>query len=256
MVDGVWSAYSPFKTFTVQVPVPTPQSPSGTITDKTPTYRWTKVTGATQYRFQLIKGTTTVYTKTVSSSACGTTTCTNTPANVLGYFAYKWKVQAQVAGVWSAYSPFKTFTVASAITKPKAGFWQESDGLAKFYVTTDQAHVDNFAIYIDLTEYAGCSTYWITHNPLEPIANNKFSFSGSFYARGTFQAATSAAGTVGLNNFLITGCGYVTGAASWTADWKNTNQPFAIVTTGGEPDVVRVPALQGSGYHTFKVIKP
>ena len=28
--------------------VPTPQTPSGTITDTTPTYTWTKVTGATQ----------------------------------------------------------------------------------------------------------------------------------------------------------------------------------------------------------------
>ena len=56
MVGGVWKAYSAFKTFTVKVPVPTPQSPTGTITDTTPTYKWTKVTGATQYRYQLVTG--------------------------------------------------------------------------------------------------------------------------------------------------------------------------------------------------------
>jgi hypothetical protein len=254
MVGGVWKTYSAFKTFTVQVPVPTPQTPTGTITDTTPTYKWTKVTGATQYHIKLVKGTTTVYIKSVASSACGTTTCTSTPSTALGLFSYKWKVQAQVDGVWSAYSAFKTFTVASAVTKPKAGFWQESDSLAEFYVTTNQANVDNFAIYIDLTG-SGCSTYKITHNTPEPIANNKFSFTGSYYASGTFNTTTNAAGTVGLNNFFITGCGYVTGTASWTAAWKDTSQPFAIVPTGGAAAVI-VPALQGSGYHTFEVIKP
>jgi len=124
MVGGVWKSYSAFKTFTVKVPVPTPQTPSGTITDRTPAYKWTKVAGATQYRFQLLQGTTVIYTNTVASTVCGATSCTSTPAPALGYFTYNWKVRAMVDGVWGAYSALKTFTV-SAPGAANAGFWRD-----------------------------------------------------------------------------------------------------------------------------------
>jgi hypothetical protein len=106
--------------------VPTPILPSGTITDTTPTYKWSKVSSATSYRYQLRKGASTVatYTKTVSSSACGSTECTNTPTTTLDYSAYKWRVQAKIGGVWKAYSAFKTFTVA----KPSSGFSSQFNG--------------------------------------------------------------------------------------------------------------------------------
>jgi hypothetical protein len=91
--------------------VPTPQSPSGNITDTTPTYTWTGVTGATQYRYKLMRGATLVYTKTVASSACTGTTCSATPARVLSRSTYKWKVRAKVGTVWKAFSPFETFTI-------------------------------------------------------------------------------------------------------------------------------------------------
>jgi hypothetical protein len=122
MVSNVWKAYSTFKTFTVIKPVPTPKAPVGTIVDTTPTYTWTRIPGATQYRFQLLKGTTIVCTKTVASSACGASTCANTPAAPLGYATYRWRVQAMVDNAWKAYSAFKTFTVAdcSVVLLPAA----------------------------------------------------------------------------------------------------------------------------------------
>lgn len=99
-------------------PIPTLVAPKGTITDTTPAYKWTKVSGATQYRYQLMKGATTVYTKTVAASACATSNCTSTPATVLSYAAYKWRAQAMVGGVWKTYSPYANFTVS----KPAVGF--------------------------------------------------------------------------------------------------------------------------------------
>jgi hypothetical protein len=90
---------------------PTAQSPRGNIADRTPTFTWTKVSGATSYRFQLKRGSTTVYTKTVASSACGSSTCSNTPTTTLGYNKYKWRVRAKVGGVWGPWSSYKTFTV-------------------------------------------------------------------------------------------------------------------------------------------------
>jgi len=109
---------------TTPVTVPTPKTPSGTITDRTPTYTWTKVTGATNYQYQLYRGTTLVYNKTVSSGACGSTTCSNTPTNTLAYAAYKWRVKAKIGGIWKAWSAYKNFTVE----EPTTGFNSSFNG--------------------------------------------------------------------------------------------------------------------------------
>jgi Zn-dependent metalloprotease len=120
---------------------PSPVSPTGTITDTTPTYKWTKLAGATQYNFDLYNsaGTTRIYTKTVPSSACGTTTCSNTPTNVLPYAAYKWKVRAYVSGQWKSFSAWEAFTVVKA----SAGFNSQFNGSA----TGWQAHKGTWQIY-------------------------------------------------------------------------------------------------------------
>lgn len=96
--------------------VPIPKTPYGTIYDRTPTYKWTKVTNATKYQYQLWQGTTLIYTKYPASSVCGTTYCTHTPTTFLGYKAHKWRVRAYVGGVWKPWSAYKYFTVAKAAT--------------------------------------------------------------------------------------------------------------------------------------------
>ena len=96
----------------IVIPVPTPNSPQGITTDHMPTYRWTKVGGATQYRFELVRGTAVVYTRTVASSVCGPASCANRPlTNPLSDGAYRWRVQAGVNGTWGAFSAFKSFTI-------------------------------------------------------------------------------------------------------------------------------------------------
>ena len=81
---------------------------------------------------------------------------------------------------------------------PTPGFWQQSGGAMEFYVTADRAFVDDFAININVT---GCGSYKITHLLQEPISGNSFSFTGPFYASGTFSSQTAASGTTGLTNF-------------------------------------------------------
>ncbi len=110
-IDGIWRSASAFKNFTLSL-IPVPVSPSGTITDTTPTYTWSKLNGATRYQYQLYQNTTLVYAKTVDSSVCGTTTCTSTPANILSAGDYKWRVCAYVDGVWRSASAFKDFTIS------------------------------------------------------------------------------------------------------------------------------------------------
>jgi inhibitor of cysteine peptidase len=92
--------------------VPVIKAPIGATTDTTPTYTWSKISGATQYRYRLLNGATLVYTKTVTSGVCGTTLCSSTPATRLGYLTYKWQVQALVGGAWKTYSAYKTFSVS------------------------------------------------------------------------------------------------------------------------------------------------
>lgn len=115
-----------------------PLSPAGTITDTTPTYKWTREAGATQYRYQLMKGTTTVYTRTVGSGACGASTCSNTPATVLGFATYKWRVRAMVSDIWKPYSAFKTFTVEKPIPGCDAVLLPAHSGGCTFRLVTPE----------------------------------------------------------------------------------------------------------------------
>ncbi len=121
---------------------------------------------------------------------------------------------------------------------PEAGFWQSTTS-DEFYVTADHAYVDNFAVYINVN---GCGSYKITHGTQEPITNNQFSFSGDFYASGTFNSTTTASGTDGLNSLYIDGCGYVSGGPwSWNATWQNSSQPRqALEAQEVEPDKVQL----------------
>ena len=87
----------------------------------------------------------------------------------------------------------------------------------EFHVTWDRAFVDDFAININVT---GCGTYKITHTVPDPISSNSFSFTGTFYASGTFSSQTAASGTTGLTNFSIPGCGLFSGGPyAWSAGW-------------------------------------
>ena len=65
-----------------------------------------------------------------------------------------------------------------------------------------------------------CGVWKITHLTQEPITANHFSFTGPFYASGTFSSQTAASGTLGLSNFPIPGCGLVSGGPyAWSANW-------------------------------------
>ena len=114
------------------VKVPNPMRPTGTIWDTTPTATWSKVLSATQYHYQLVKGTTTIYSKTVSASVCNTTTCSSLPSIVLAPGAYSWRVQALLGGVWKSYSPYRAFVLRA----PKAGYYKRSysDYAVDFYI--------------------------------------------------------------------------------------------------------------------------
>jgi len=134
---------------------------------------------------------------------------------------YYYRVKATNSYGDSAWSNVQSVTV-SPQSGPTPGFWESQTG-DEFYVSPDRANVLNFAIYVSVS---GCGTYKITRLTPAPISNNSFSFSGTFYASGTFDTSTSAHGTDGLSNHYIFGCGYVSGGPwNWTATWQNSSQP-------------------------------
>jgi hypothetical protein len=98
--------------FTVSAGAPpgasSPMSPSGTIATSTPTFTFSKVTGADDYYLYVAHSasSTIVHTQWYPSSAvCGAATCSVTPATPLGSASYRWWIQTRNAagtGPWSA----------------------------------------------------------------------------------------------------------------------------------------------------------
>lgn len=86
------------------VGVPTLVEPLGVILDRTPTFVWERVTGATSYQIQIFVefGTTPIYDTTKSSSICDATYCDFTITKTLDYRDYYWRVRAMTPkGEWS-----------------------------------------------------------------------------------------------------------------------------------------------------------
>jgi hypothetical protein len=215
-----------------------------------PTLSWGASSNATSYEYCIDTSNNnacdTAWTSTAASTSAGLSGLT--PAT-----SYYWQVRANNAsGTTNANGGnWWSFTTAGSPTGPTAGFW-ESDTGDEFYVTPDQANVDNFAIYLDVS---GCGSYKITHLPLEPIVGNQFSFGGPFYASGTFDSTTSAHGTDGLSSFFLDRCGPLNDISwSWTATWKNSSQPTSVIE-GDTPSVILVPALQMPYYYHTITIK-
>jgi len=207
---------------TVTPTVPTPVAPSGTITDTTPTFKWTKIKNATKYEFRVYKGTSTsaLWTKTAYGSDCGTTYCTKTITTALTAASYKWQARAYVNGAWKAWSAKKSFTVSSGSTgfnsqftsnasgwTPVNGKWivgsgyYQTAGVSYKHATTK--HSDSYGVltYTVKMKRTGCSycsnSIWFNGSP-SPITgtgewNNGYFFGYSntkYYIIGMMKGGT------------------------------------------------------------------
>ena len=88
-----------------------PVSPTGMITDTTPTFKWYNIITATKYEYQLYQGATKVYTKFAWPGSCGSTYCTQTPATTLSLKSYKWRIRYYVGASPQTWSVWKYFQV-------------------------------------------------------------------------------------------------------------------------------------------------
>jgi len=140
------NSVSILKLAAVTVGVPTPVEPAGTYWTNDLTYKWTKVSGATEYQYRVWDGSTKMWDKTVSSSACGSTYCTHHPIALdLVDGTYKWTVRAKVGGIWSDWSSLKWYSIKAGWNMPftsAAPNWQPTYGAWTWDVNSGHYNTD------------------------------------------------------------------------------------------------------------------
>ncbi len=228
---------------------PMPQAPSATVWDTTPTFKWTRLAGVTQYRFQVLRGTTVVNSAIVPATACGTvaTICSTTPTKQLLPANYSWRVQAYSAGLWRPYSALKAF----ALKAPKAGAWASGSSWVAFNVLPNRVQVSKF-----LEGVTACGTDWvISYSGPVNINAGKFAFTGKVFANGTFTGTTleprNASGRAGFNSLAFP-CGTFSANLAWATAWySSTPLDSGIISLQQSPVLIPVP---GAPFGTFQVI--
>lgn len=231
-------SHSPSTFALTNLPIPVAISPVEDISITNPTYKWTKVIGATQYQIELLYDfNRVVFTKTVAASVCGATSCSITPSNALTLSPdpsfYKWRVRALFGSTWQAFSSYKIFQVSV-----RPGFW--SGNGVSFYVAPDHNHITNTAIYLNVK---GCGKYKITSTkPALLSFGVRFAlYTSSYNIAGRFSTITSSFGTTHYFSFYIKDCGYVReGDFNWTAAWKNGSSP----TTADIQTITVIPSIE------------
>ncbi|MEM7111635.1 MAG: M4 family metallopeptidase [Chloroflexota bacterium] len=124
------------------------------------------------------------------------------------------------------------------------GFWQGFG--VEHYVTPNSANVDDFAVFIRVTD---CGDFKIVNNPLVPITNDAFAFTGQFFANGSFPNITNSVGTLGFDRFPINSCNIVVnGSLSWDAAWANSSQPSFIEVEGTPATLSELEAFDTERY--------
>jgi len=230
--------------------------PSGSTTDRTPKFQWSKVPGATHYRIQVWRGTTKVYTKTYTY-ACATAKCQRSPAKVLGFRYFKFRVKAKVKGVWQPWSAFKKFSVIPIsfttdfdTTHPKwnviNGSWSHrlgkfysSPGLSGNYVTISRKDDYKDGTYSVRMKRNGCETCENiimirgVENPLSTNGRWKNAYVFAYNNNGRFEIYKASGGTI-----------------SGLVPWTNSSAVHASGTTTGQWNVLKV-AFTGTQMNLF-----
>jgi hypothetical protein len=143
-----------------------------------------------------------------------------------------------------------TFTITGGGSGPTPGHWVGSTSSSEFYVTTDGAYVKNHSHNVSIP---GCGVIKVTRLTSEPIVSNHYSFSGAYYADGTFTSTTTANVTDGFSNYYSTTCGVTFSAGPWTRvhSWTDSSQAIVPATIVGP---ATAESLQNSNSFSEEVI--
>lgn len=110
-VNDAWKTWTAYKFFNVASNLSKTVSPSGFIAFTKPTYKWTRAANAAKYQIQVYKGSTKVLDIIRWSSTCSGSTCSTTPSRILTVGNHQWRVRSYVNDAWTAWSPYRSFSV-------------------------------------------------------------------------------------------------------------------------------------------------
>ena len=162
--------------------IPTPLKPNQASVDTTPTFKWTKLTNATQYKFIVYKDALKVYGKTVPASYCGTTKCSYSPTNVLSIGDYQWQIRAYIKGSWRDPSELLSFNVVSPIPTPLAPnsyinyakptfSWTRVPGATQYKY---KLYLGETLVYTQKTDVSVCVDNTCSHTPDVPLSEGNY----------------------------------------------------------------------------------
>ncbi|HAF63012.1 MAG TPA: hypothetical protein DCK95_11910, partial [Anaerolineaceae bacterium] len=206
-IDGIWQTFSTYRYFKPINPYPTLLTPSGTIEDTTPTFTWSKVNEATQYNYELYKGSTKVYSITIPSSACGVDSCSSTPATKLASStSYKWHIRSYIGNTWYAFSDYKFFaldTIPDPIS-PLADStditptykWRPISTATKYYYEVYNTYPSTTPkkIYGITVSTSACNATECSSTPATKLTGGDFKWRVRAYVDGVWQTFSSDKG--------------------------------------------------------------
>ncbi len=189
---GGWRDYSAWKAFNV-IPIPTPLAPTGTVSDNLPTFKWSKTYGASYYIYQVMKGSTVIYTKSVSASVCSTTECAYKAMWSLGDGSYQWRVKAYVGG-WKDYSAWKAFNVLTipstiapkgTISENLPTFTWSKINSAGYYIY--QVMKGSTVVYTKSVSPSVCGTTQCSYKAMWSLSDGSYSWRVKAYVGGSWK---------------------------------------------------------------------
>jgi Tol biopolymer transport system component len=187
-----WGPWSVFLTFKVSRPeAPTLISPSGTIGDSTPTYKWNRVATATKYKLYVysVGAGALILEKEVVSGACSGGVCKYTSPTPLSMGDYRFKVRAYNSLGWgpsSSWMKFRYGRPAAPTTLAPKGFtsdttptykWIPSGGALRYKLLV-YSHKTSSVVLTANLHYSGiCSAKVCSYTPKTALSAGKYHFS-------------------------------------------------------------------------------
>ncbi|MFZ5912456.1 MAG: C39 family peptidase [Chloroflexota bacterium] len=250
---GPWSSGLTFSTATPSAPGQTTlSSPSGSITDTTPTYTWSKVNAATYY-YLWVNGPSGNVIKQwyTASSICGVSTCSVTPGTALSGGDYTWWVQT-----WNpvGYGPWSS---GLSFNLPVTGFNSQFNGSS----TGWQTHSGSW--WIDSSQWyvtTGLYQYWSSTSYNSTFSNFDYQVRlGRIGSSGSNCADVRGTPTpLGSDYDWYSGYSFCYGNDGYYSVWKSTSGSSwsslqswtysSTINTGGGWNTLRVVANGSSLY--------
>ncbi|MCZ7544391.1 MAG: DUF11 domain-containing protein [Anaerolineae bacterium] len=187
---GPWSGGMDFFVGDPLPPAPTPQQPTGAITDPSPAFSWQEAQYATQYRLYVEGAAGSVLNQLYTVGAevtCASGVCTVDPGLTLANGAYAWWVQGSNAtgrGPWSAQADFTVAVPtpgAATLTYPTGNIGANNQPT---YQWSDVEHATWYRVYVTgpggylhdawVMDAAACAGGGCTYDAGHTLANGAY----------------------------------------------------------------------------------